>query len=33
LAAARAAIVRSLINLALALGRVQVQHERLDVRA
>jgi hypothetical protein len=25
--------VRSLINLALALGRVQVQHERLDVRA
>jgi hypothetical protein len=35
LAAARAANVRSLINLALALGegRVQVQHERLDVRA
>jgi hypothetical protein len=34
LAAARAANVRSLINLALALGegRVQVQHERLDVR-
>jgi hypothetical protein len=35
LAAARAAIVRSLITLPLALGesRVQRQHERLDVRA